>query len=129
MGEMVEFFGGDDKTDGYLATPAEGAGPGVMVIQEWWGLVPQLKGVCDELAKEGFTALAPDLYHGEYAEHTEMDKAGELMTKLPPDRAARDMGAAHRLPVGAPRRARRLGGRRRVLHGGHAELDHRRPAG
>jgi carboxymethylenebutenolidase len=94
MGEMVEFFGDDEKTDGYLATPTEGAGPGVMVIQEWWGLVPQLKGVCDELAKEGFTALAPDLYHGEYAEHTEMDKAGQLMTSLPPERAAKDMGAA-----------------------------------
>ena len=94
MGEMVEFFGDADKTDGYLANPAEGAGPGVLVIQEWWGLVPQIKGVCDELAKEGFTALAPDLYHGEVAEHTEMDKAGQLMSSLPPDRAAQDMSAA-----------------------------------
>ena len=94
MGEMVEFFGDGAKTDGYLASPSEGAGPGVLVIQEWWGLVPQLKGVCDELAKEGFTALAPDLYHGEVAEHTEMDKAGQLMSSLPPDRAAKDMSAA-----------------------------------
>src|SRR2546423_4847063 len=94
MGEMVEFFGDADKTDGYLASSSEGAGPGVLVIQEWWGLVPQLKGVCDELAKEGFTALAPDLYHGEVAEHAEMDKAGQLMSSLPPDRAAKDMSAA-----------------------------------
>nr|MCS5676626.1 dienelactone hydrolase family protein [Acidimicrobiales bacterium] len=56
--------------------------------------VPQIKGVCDRLASEGFVALAPDLYHGEMAEHTEMDRAGELMTSLPPDRAARDMSAA-----------------------------------
>lgn len=94
MGETVEFFGDAEKTDGYLATPTEGAGPGVLVIQEWWGLVPQLKGVCDELAKEGFTALAPDLYHGDVAEHDEMDKAGQLMSSLPPDRAAKDMSAA-----------------------------------
>ncbi len=94
MGEMVEFASNGATANGYLATPAEGAGPGVLVIQEWWGLVPQLKGVCDRLAEEGFTALAPDLYHGEYAEHTEMDKAGQLMTSLPPDRAARDMGGA-----------------------------------
>jgi carboxymethylenebutenolidase len=94
MGEMVEFPSNGSTANGYVATPAEGAGPGVLVIQEWWGLVPQLKGVCDRLAEEGFTAVAPDLYHGDYAEHTEMDKAGQLMTSLPPDRAARDMGAA-----------------------------------
>lgn len=82
------------EASGYLATPASGAGPGVLVLQEWWGLVPQLEGVCDRLAAAGFTALAPDLYHGEIAEHTEMDKAGRLMESLPPDRAARDMSGA-----------------------------------
>ena len=46
-----------------------------MVMQEWWGLVPQIKTVCDRLAGEGFVALAPDLYRGDIAEHTEMDKA------------------------------------------------------
>jgi len=65
-----------------------------MVMQEWWGLVPAIKTVCDRLADEGFVALAPDLYHGDIAEHTEMDKAGHLMTTLPMDRAARDMGGA-----------------------------------
>ena len=50
--------------------------------------------MADRLAEAGFVALAPDLYHGEIAEHTEMDKAAELMTALPMDRAARDMGAA-----------------------------------
>jgi carboxymethylenebutenolidase len=93
-GQMVEFPANGSTAGGYLAPAEGGPAPGVLVLQEWWGLVPQIKRVCDELAGEGFTALAPDLYHGEFAEHTEMDKAGELMTSLPPDRAARDMSAA-----------------------------------
>src|SRR4051812_24901194 len=94
MGETVDFPSNGGTASGYLAHPATGAGPAVLVIQEWWGLVPQIKAVCDRLATEGFTALAPDLYGGEQAKHTEMDKAGELMTKLPLDRAGRDMSAA-----------------------------------
>ncbi len=94
MGEMIEFPVNGTTARGYLARPDAGSGPGVMVIQEWWGLVPQIRGVCDRLAAEGFVALAPDLYHGDIAEHDEMDKAGELMTTLPPDRAARDMSGA-----------------------------------
>lgn len=91
---MVEFQVNGDRARGYLAVPASGEGPGILVIQEWWGLVPQIKRVCDRLAAEGFTALAPDLFRGEIAEHTEMDKAEELMNALPPARAARDMSAA-----------------------------------
>ncbi len=53
-----------------------------------------MKGVAEFLAGQGFVALAPDLYHGELAGHDEMDKAGQLMTDLPPDRAARDMSGA-----------------------------------
>jgi carboxymethylenebutenolidase len=94
MGDNVRFASNGDIAKGYLALPDSGHGPGVMVVQEWWGLVPQIQRVCDRLADEGFVALAPDLYHGEIAEHTEMDKAGELASKLPMDRAARDMGAA-----------------------------------
>lgn len=94
MGETVEFPSNGNNASGYLARASSGSGPGVLVIQEWWGLVPQIKAVCDRLAGEGFTALAPDLYHGDIAEHTEMDKAGELMSSLPPDRAARDMQGA-----------------------------------
>jgi carboxymethylenebutenolidase len=94
-GQTVEFPSNGDTASGYLATPpSDGAGPGVVVIQEWWGLVPQIRAVCDELATEGFTALAPDLYHGDIAEHDEMDKAGHLMSTLPMDRAARDMVGA-----------------------------------
>ena len=96
MGETVEFRSNGDTASGYLAKPASGAGPGLLVIQEWWGLIPHIKQVCDQMAEEGFVALAPDLYHGDTAdaEHKEMDKANELMTKLPMDRAARDMGGA-----------------------------------
>jgi carboxymethylenebutenolidase len=94
MSQTVEFSSNGGTASGYLATPTSGKGPGLLVLQEWWGLVPQIKAVCDRLAEAGFVALAPDLYHGEIAEHTEMDKANELMQALPPDRAARDMGAA-----------------------------------
>jgi carboxymethylenebutenolidase len=100
MGENVEFASNGGTARGYLAAPASGSGPGVVVIQEWWGLNPQIKGVADRLAGEGFAALAPDLYHGELAGHDEMDKAGQLMSSLPPDRAARDMGAAVDFLVG-----------------------------
>ena len=94
MSQTVEFPSNGSTASGYLATPTSGKGPGLLVIQEWWGLVPQVKRVCDRLAEEGFVALAPDLYHGEIAQHTEMDKANELMQSLPPDRAARDMAGA-----------------------------------
>lgn len=66
----------------------------MIVVQEWWGLDSGIIDVCDDLARNGFVALAPDLYHGELAGHTEMDKAGELMSSLPMDRAARDMSGA-----------------------------------
>ena len=94
MGEMVDFKSNGDTARGYLALPSGGSGPGVIVVQEWWGLNPQIKGVADQLAADGFVALAPDLYRGELAQHDEMDKAGELMSKLPMDRAARDMTGA-----------------------------------
>ena len=94
MGETVEFRSNGDTASGYLAVPASGSGPGLLVVQEWWGLVPQIKRTADRLAEAGFVALAPDLYRGDYAEHTEMDKANDLMQSLPPDRAARDMAGA-----------------------------------
>jgi len=50
----------------YLARPGEGA-PGVLVLHAWWGLKPFFKQVCDRLAEQGFTALAPDLYQGRLA--------------------------------------------------------------
>src|SRR5437763_12032302 len=94
MAETVEFKSNGHNASGYLATPSSGSGPGVLVIQEWWGLDASPKQVADRLAAAGFVALAPDLYHGQVAGHTEMDKASKLMQSLPPDRAARDMSGA-----------------------------------
>jgi carboxymethylenebutenolidase len=93
-GEMVTFASNGTEARGHLALPESGSGPGLLVIQEWWGLNSQMKGVAEFLATKGFVALAPDLYHGELAGHDEMDKAGELMTNLPPERAAKDMSGA-----------------------------------
>jgi carboxymethylenebutenolidase len=92
--EKVEFASNGDTAGGYLALPASGSGPGVIVVQEWWGLDWALLEMADRLAEAGFVALAPDLYRGEVAGHTEMDKAGELMNSLPPERAAKDMSGA-----------------------------------
>ena len=66
MGKMVSFKRPDGKSvDGYLAEPAQGAkAPGIVVIQEWWGLNDQIKGVAERFAKAGYRALVPDLYRG-----------------------------------------------------------------
>ena len=77
---------------GYLATPTSGNGPGLIVIQEWWGLVDHIKDVCDRFAEAGFVALAPDLYHGVTV--AEPDEAGKAMMALKMDQAARDMSGA-----------------------------------
>ena len=83
MAETVEFRSNGNMASGYLATPASGKGPGVLVIQEWWGLDSGIKENADRLAAAGFVALAPDLYHGELAAHDEMDKAAHLMHRCP----------------------------------------------
>ena len=95
-GKMVEFPSNGGKTAGYLATPKSGKGPGVLVIQEWWGLVGHIKNVCDRFAAEGFSALAPDMYHGETAD--EPDAAGKLFMALNITQAEKDLrGAAQYL--------------------------------
>ena len=94
MSETVEFPSNGHSASGYLAKPPGGTGPGVLVIQEWWGLDSGIKEMTDRLSAAGFVALAPDLYHGALARHDEMDKAAHLMQSLPPDRAARDMSGA-----------------------------------
>jgi carboxymethylenebutenolidase len=94
MGETVEFRSNGSLASGYLVKPPAGKGPGVLVIQEWWGLDSGIKGMTDRLGAAGFVALAPDLYHGQLAAHDEMDKAAHLMQSMPPDRAGRDMSGA-----------------------------------
>lgn len=92
MGQNVDFPNGDDTASGYLSVPESGSGPGLIVIQEWWGLVDHIRDVCDRFAAEGFVALAPDLYHGETT--TEPDEAGKLMMALNLDQAVTDMSGA-----------------------------------
>src|SRR5687768_16553795 len=80
LGGTLSFSGNGEIYRGYLARSRDGAGPGVIVIQEWWGLVPHIEDVCDRFASEGFTALAPDFYRGEKT--TDPDEAGRLMMAL-----------------------------------------------
>ncbi len=91
-GQKVEFSSNGGTAGGYLAIPASGKGPGVIVIQEWWGLVPHIKGVADRFAAEGFVALAPDLYHGKST--TSPDEAGKLMMTMRIDEAEKDLRGA-----------------------------------
>lgn len=81
-GQMVKFPANGGTADGYVATPSSGKGPGVIVIQEWWGLTDQIKGVADMFAREGFVAFAPDFYHGKGAKIGEPDKAQKLMMEF-----------------------------------------------
>ncbi|WP_422773287.1 dienelactone hydrolase family protein [Plantactinospora sp. WMMC1484] len=93
MGEMVSYRSNGGTSEGYLAVPAAGgSGPAVIVIQEWWGLVPHITSVADRFAEAGFVALAPDLYHG--ISTTEPDHAGKLIMGLAMDQAARDIAGA-----------------------------------
>lgn len=90
---MVEFVVNGEKAPGYLASPeGEGPYPALVVIQEWWGLMPHIKDVAERFAREGYVSLAPDLYHGEKAE--EPDEARKLSMELDRERAVREIVAA-----------------------------------
>jgi carboxymethylenebutenolidase len=89
---MVTFPSNGHTCEGYLAAPAAAKAPGVVVMQEWWGLVPHIKDVADRLAAAGYLALAPDLYHGKTT--TEPDEAGKMMMSMKMDEAAKDMAGA-----------------------------------
>jgi len=92
MSEMVSYPSNGSQGQGYLALPASGSGPGVVVLQEWWGVNDQIKEVCDRFASEGFVALAPDIYRGVVTR--EPDEAGKLMMQLNIEQAAKDMSGA-----------------------------------
>src|SRR5512136_1877649 len=92
---MTEFPINAHAAPGYLAQPAGGQmHPGVVVIQEWWGLVRHIKDVVERFAREGFVALAPDLYHGQAAD--EPDEARKLAMALDAQRAVQEIAAAAR---------------------------------
>ena len=105
MGKMVSYKRPDGKTvNGYLAEPPAGAkAPGMVVIQEWWGLNDQIKGVADKLAKSGYRALVPDLYRGKVA--LEANEAQHLMQGLNfGDAAGQDIrGAVQYLKQSSPK--------------------------
>ena len=88
--QTVEFPANGETGTGYLATP-EGNGPfpGVIVVQEWWGLDDHIKDVASRFAKEGFVALAPDLYHGQVA--SEPNEAQKLMMSLNMPQASKEL--------------------------------------
>lgn len=90
--QMVEYPSNDHHTPGYLAQPKDGLGAALVVIQEWWGLVPHIKEVAERFARQGFVALAPDLYHGKSA--SEPDEARKLAMELDRDRAVAEIQAA-----------------------------------
>ncbi len=90
--QNVTFPSNGSTAHGYLALPESGSGPGVIVVQEWWGLVDHIVDVANRLAAEGFVALAPDLFGGRTTH--DADEAGKLMQQLPVDRAARDLSGA-----------------------------------
>ena len=76
---MREFQADGRTISAYLAIPEHGSGPGVLVLHAWWGLTDVFKQVCDRLAREGFIALAPDLYHGKTT--TSIDEAEQLASE------------------------------------------------
>jgi carboxymethylenebutenolidase len=107
MGDTVMYRSNGGSSTGYLAVPEDGTGPGVRVIQEWWGLVGHITALADRFAAAGFVALAPDLYHGEQA--TEPDEAVKLLMGLAMDQAARDIGGAADFLAGRPEVSGKIG--------------------
>jgi carboxymethylenebutenolidase len=92
MGQRVEFPSNAHTCQGYFAAPSTGKGPAVVVIQEWWGLVPHIEDLVNRLAKEGFAAVAPDLYHGKITRSPV--EAAKLKMELDVERAEREIAGA-----------------------------------
>ncbi|MGE5224763.1 MAG: dienelactone hydrolase family protein, partial [Omnitrophica WOR_2 bacterium] len=91
--ENLEFESGHFTIPAYMARPDdEAVHPGIVTIQEFWGLVPHIKDVAERFARQGFVALAPDLYHGKSA--VEPDEARKLAMELDRERAVREILSA-----------------------------------
>ena len=88
MGERVEFPSNGHTCQGYF----NGKGPAVVVIQEWWGLVPHIEDLVDRFAASGFAAIAPDLYHGKTTKSP--DDAGKMLMELDVERAYKEISGA-----------------------------------
>ena len=98
--QNVRFPGGDGEAFGYLRAPRSGSGPGVVVIQEWWGLTTHVESIVERLAEAGFVALAPDLYGGSTTHDSA--EAAALLKRLPVERAVEDLAGAVDYLVGLP---------------------------
>ncbi|KJK57200.1 dienelactone hydrolase family protein [Saccharothrix sp. ST-888] len=98
--QNVTFPSNGRTAHGYLALPPQGLGPGLVVVQEWWGITSQLADTVDRFAAEGFVALAPDLYGGETTH--DKDEAARLLRQLPVEQAARDLRGAVDFLFGHP---------------------------
>ena len=92
MGQRVEFPSNGHTCQGYFAPAASGRGPAIVVIQEWWGIVPHIEDLVERFAKEGFTAIAPDLYHGKTTKSP--DEAAKMLMELDVERAEREIAGA-----------------------------------
>jgi carboxymethylenebutenolidase len=90
--QNVTFPSNGQTAHGYLQVPERGSGPGVIVIQEWWGLTSHIADVTERLAREGFVALAPDLYGGPTTH--DAAEAKQLLKSLPAERATKDLSGA-----------------------------------
>ena len=90
--QNMTFPSNGHEAHGYLALPPSGSGPGLVVIQEWWGLTSHIADITDRFAAAGFVALAPDLYGG--ATTHDADEAGRLMGELPIAQATKDLAGA-----------------------------------
>ncbi|HSP34221.1 MAG TPA: dienelactone hydrolase family protein [Thermoanaerobaculia bacterium] len=92
MGQRIEFPSNAHTCQGWLSSPPSGKGAAIVVIQEWWGLVPHIQDLVERFAKEGFLAVAPDLYHGKTT--TSPDEAGKMLMELDAERAEREIAGA-----------------------------------
>ena len=92
MGQRVEFASNGHTCNGYFAAPESGKGPAVVVIQEWWGLVPHIEDLVERFAREGFVAIAPDLYHGKSTKSP--DDAAKMLMELDVARAEKEIAGA-----------------------------------
>lgn len=91
-GEIVEFATVDGPTSGYLATPESPNGRALIVVQEWWGMVDEIKAIADRYADAGYFALVPDLYRGETTDQP--DEAQQKLMALNVEQAEKDLVGA-----------------------------------
>jgi carboxymethylenebutenolidase len=100
-GEMIRFTANGRTAPGYLVAPESGkGGPGLVLLQEWWGLVDHIKDVADRFAAAGFVVLAPDLYDGEKTKSP--DQAAKMFMALRIGEAAKDIRGAARHLIALP---------------------------